>query len=443
MSETSPSLPLAADPPDLPMARGRVRLQTLVLIRWVAVSGQALALLLVHYGLGFQLPLGSALAVVAISILLNVVVFLVYPSSTRLTDRGAALYLAFDLVQLAALLFLTGGLTNPFTLLFLVPVTISATILSLHSTVVLGLLAFCCIALLGFFHLPLPWTEPGLDLPRLYQLGLGVALVLGMSFLAIYAWQVAAEARRMSDALAATQLALAREQRLSALGALAAAAAHELGTPLGTIVVAAKELSREVAAAPPVMQDIVDDVALIAAQAQRCREILARLSRRPEHEPDSEAFTRLPLGGLVEAAADPHRRDNIELTVLLQEDVQPIVPRSPEILHGLGNLVENAMDFARSEVQLSIAWDTREIRVDVLDDGPGFNIDILSALGDPYVTSRAGDGGMGLGVFIAKTLLEHTGATVQFGNRPGGGAMATVRWSRTALQRWSIRSDLA
>lgn len=411
---------------------GRVRLQTLVAIRWIAVIGQTLTLLLVHYGLDFRLPLGATLSVVGVSAALNVALFLLYPSSTRLSDGGAALYLAFDIVQLAGLLYLTGGLENPFALLVLVPVTISATILRQISTILLGGLAFLCITLLAFWHLPLPWPEPGFALPLFYLFAVWAALILGMGLVAIYASQVAAEARRMSDALAATQMALAREQQLSALGGLAAAAAHELGTPLGTIAVAAKELSREVPPGSP----LAEDVALIAGQAARCRDILARLSRRPEDEEGGEAFSFLPIAGLVEAAATTHRDAGVRVeTVLVGSGPQPVVARSSEIIHGLGNLIENAVDFARQRVELRIGWDEREVRVEILDDGPGINIDVLSALGDPYVTTRPDDGGMGLGVFIAKTLLEHTGARVRFGNRPGGGAAVTATWPRRLLER--------
>lgn len=420
-----------------PAARGRVRLRTLVLIRWVAVAGQTGALLFVHYGLGFPLPVVPTLALVAASALLNIAVSWRWSASTRLSDRGAAGYLAYDILQLAALLSLTGGLHNPFSLLFLAPVTISATILSLRSTLWLGLLALACMSLLTFLHLPLPWPGGEHPLSHLYIAGIWVALVIGMVFLAAYSWRVVAEARRMSDALAATQMALAREQRLSALDALAAAAAHELGTPLGTIAVVAKELRRELSADSP----LAEDVALLSSQAARCREILARLSRRPEDESD-RTFGIVPLEALVASAAAPHRREGIALEIVTKGDPtaaqgrgrQPMVPRRPEIVHGLGSVIENAVDFARSSVRLEVAWDARDIRVEVLDDGPGMATDILGALGEPYVTNRPETGSMGLGVFIAKTLLERTGADLRFANRPGGGAKVAVTWPRDILE---------
>lgn len=405
------------------------RLHTLIVLRWLAITGQTLAILFVHFGLDLRLPLGLCLATVAVLIAVNVVSFMLFPSSHRLTDRGAAAFLALDIVQLAVLLYLTGGLGNPFSLLMLVPVTISATILSLASTVVLGGLAVTATLLLAELHLPLPWSEGGLVLPPLYLAGVAAALLLGLGFISVYTWRVAAEARRMSDALATTQIALAREQRLSALGGLAAAAAHELGTPLGTITLVAKELVREL----PPGEPAADDVRLLLAEAQRCRDILASLARRPTPE---DPFPELPVAALVEEAFGPHHRNGIELAVRIRgSGPQPLVPRLPEILHGLGNLAENAFDFARAHIDVAIDWDEARIAVTIADDGPGLSSDMLGALGEPYVTSRPEDGGMGLGVFIAKTLLGHTGAQVAFGNRPGGGCEATVTWARRLLEK--------
>jgi two-component system sensor histidine kinase RegB len=414
----------AADEP-----AGRVRLQTLVLLRWIAIIGQLLAILFVHFGLNFKLPLLSALGVVGISALLNIVLFVVYPTAKRLSEPGAALYLAFDLVQLCILLFLTGGIDNPFTVLILVPVTVSATILSLRSTVVLGLLAFILAVVLTVYHFPLPWNDATEALrPELLQWGNLIALVLGTLFIAAYAWQVAEEARRMSDALAATQMALAREQQVSALGGLAAAAAHELGSPLGTIAVVVKEIGRDL----PPGHALSEDIALLQSQVERCRDILARLSRRPSATSDPEAFADLGIANMMEMVAQPWRRDGIAFAVqLIGTGMPPLLPRRPEILHGLGNLMQNAMEFARSRVDVEVDWDDRLIRLRILDDGPGMNVDILSALGEPYVTSRPDSGGMGLGVFIAMNLLRRSGASVAFANRPAlGGTQVEVNWPR-------------
>jgi len=332
-------------------------------------------------------------------------------------------------MQLAALLYLTGGLSNPFALLFLVPVTISATILSLQSTLCLGLLAVLAVTGLAYDHLPLPWEGGGLRMPDTYLAGTWVALVLGMAFIAIYASQVAAEARRMSDALGETRLALAREQQLSALGGLAAAAAHELGTPLSTIVLVSKELARDLPAGSP----LAEDVALLRSEALRCRDILAQLSHKPTGQ-DPASFAPLPIAGLVEAAAQPHHRQGIAVAIRsIGDGVQPTLQWSLEIVHGLGNLIQNAVDFARSAVDIAISWDAKTIGVTICDDGPGIGVEMMSALGEPYTTSRPDDGGMGLGIFIAKTLLEHTAAQVAFANRPSGGCEVAITWRRALL----------
>jgi two-component system, sensor histidine kinase RegB len=416
------------------VAQGRIRLLTLVLIRWFALVGQLLAILIVKYVMGFDLPLGLALAAVGASALLNVAVSVRYTKSKRLSNGEAAVSLAYDIVQLAALLFLTGGLGNPFSILFLVPVTISASVLSLRSTLWLGLVALICISLLAGFHMPLPWPGVAPPLPQLYVTGIWAALVLGMGFISVYAWRIAEEARRMASALAETQHVLAREQKMSALGGLAAAAAHELGTPLGTIALVAKEVALQL----PEGSEMAEDMSLISSQTARCREILGQLSRSPEAEGRAGEFSRVGLATLMEEAADSYRSVDVSISVEIKGvPWTEFVPRHPEVLHGLGNFIENAADFASSHVAVEGTWDEGSLTLRVADDGPGYSAGILTRLGEPYVTSRKfdddGGGGMGLGVFIAKTLLERTGAQVIFGNQRGGGAEVVITWTKSAL----------
>lgn len=413
-----------------PAARGPVRLQTLILLRWITVVGQALTVLIVHFGFEFDLPLVPSLWIVGLLAVVNIALFVAYPSSKRLSDRGAALSLGFDLVQLSALLYFTGGIGNPFASMLLVPVTIGATFLDLRRVVLLGLFALVCATFLVFHYELLPWGEEDLILPWLYLVGHWAALVLGGAFLAIYARQLSGEARRMSDALAETQSVLAREQRLSALGGLAAAAAHELGTPLGTIAVVAKELTRDLPAGSPQ----AEDAALLVSQAQRCRDILARFARRPEDETGGDVFAFPTIAALVESAVEPHRGSDVEVVIDVQDGDPPLVRRRPEIVQGLANLLENAVDFATAEVTVTVRWGSERIMIRIEDDGPGFGVDILSALGEPYVTTRAEAGGMGLGVFIAKTLLERTGARLAFANRRSGGAAIEITWPRAILE---------
>lgn len=421
---------------------GPIRLRTLILIRWVAISGQLVSLLAVHYSLGFELPLLPTLGAVGLSALVNVLSTVLWPPQTRLGDTDAALYLGYDVIQLSVLLALTGGLQNPFALLFVVPVTVAATILSLRSTVVLCTLALVCISLVAIFHWPLPWDGSPLVLPPVYMTGLWAALVLGTVFIAAYIFRVSAEARRMSDAYEALQSALAKEQRVSALGALSAAAAHELGTPLSTILLVTKEIARDLPAGSP----LEHDMRLLVEQTARCREILGRLSGLSHGALDSP-FGRLPVSALAEAAAAPHRPRERRVVILPRAlghstALEPETARRAEIMHGLGNLVENAVEFSREVVELHVGWDDKRVMIDVLDDGPGFPPGLLAELGEPYVSTRREAGRLGLGLFIAKTLLERTGAEIVFRNRQGGGAQVSVAWPRVVLENLAAEGSL-
>ena len=420
--------------PGVTVLPGRVRIRTLVITRWIAVGGQVVTLLVVSEGLRAELPMAWAMGAAGASAALNIWIGLKSGLTGWHSDRAAALYLAYDILQLAVLLYLTGGLGNPFSLLLLVPVTISATILSLGSTVSLTLLAFICISFLSVLHLPLPWPGASLILPPIFTLGTWVALALGMAFLSFYAWRVAEEARRMSDALAETQLALAREQSLSSLGALAAAAAHELGTPLGTIALVGKELAAEL----PADSSHGEDVRLLNSQVARCRDILAKLASDPTGG-EGEPFPEVTIRAMILALAETLGREGVLFEVTAQGDTaiqseEPIVRRSAELQQGLANLIDNAFEFARHVVRADVTWEGNEVRIEISDDGPGFPADILGELGEPYISSRREQGRMGLGVFISKTLLERTGATVRFANRRrGGGAVVAISWPRIAI----------
>ena len=433
---------------------GRVRLRTLSNLRWLAIAGQSAALFLVYFALGYSLPILYCAIAIAISAALNTLLGLRYAPAHRLSNREATFYLAFDVLQLASLLYLTGGIENPFALMFVAPVVIAAATLNLGNVLVLAFIAFASVSLIAIVHRPLPWPEgTPLDMPQLYLAGIWTALVIGIGFTSVYAWRIASESARMSAGLAATQLALSREHRLAALGALATAAAHELGTPLGTIAIVARELERSLGE----HSAEVEDVRLLRAQAERCRAIIARLAN-PE-EAMLGATARLPLGALLDDIAGPHRGEDLEITVTVTpspssrekgEAAQPQVWRAPELLHGLGNIIENAADFANTLVAVNARWDSQYLIIEVADDGPGFAPEIFDALGEPYITSRPGHHalgdsemgpqgsldkheGMGLGFFIAKILLEQTGGQVEAENPPEGGAKVSVRWQRGVI----------
>lgn len=419
--------------------RRDVRLDTLVRLRWLAIIGQTTAVFLVYYGFNFDLPIWTCLAVISLSAWLNIALRLRFHMTQRLAPDRAAWLLAFDIAELAALLFLTGGLQNPFAFLFLAPVLLSATALPPKFTLLLGGFAVLCATLLIFVHFPLPWDrdEP-LRLPAIYIMGIWFSILLAIGFIGVYAWQITEEARQLSDALAATELVLAHEQHLSQLDGLAAAAAHELGTPLSTISVIAKELENAIAADAP----HGDDIRLLREQASRCRDILGKIT---ELSSSTAPFNLTPLTAFIEEAVAPHRNFGVEIEVMTHRDggKEPIAARNPAILYGIGNLLENAVDFANKHVMVFIRWSENTVEVVIEDDGPGFAPEILDRVGEPYVTSRRRYAhqsdeeptGLGLGFFIAKTLLERSGASISVENRSKGGARIVLNWRRTDFEQ--------
>jgi two-component system sensor histidine kinase RegB len=431
-----------------------VRLNTLVRLRWLAVIGQTTAVLVVYWGLEFELPIWACLSVIALAAWLNVALRIRFASMQRIEPDRTAWLLAFDTAELAVLLFLTGGLQNPFAFLFLGPVLISATALPPRMTLMLGSFAIACATLLIFVHGPLPWDDdPPLELPAVYVTGVWLSILLAISFIGLHAWQIAEDSRQLADALAATELVLAREQHLSQLDGLAAAAAHELGTPLATITLIAKELA--LAIKPD--SEHAEDVRLLNEQAKRCREILGKLTELSSGDP----FDRMKLSTLIEEVVAPHRYFGVAISVALAPGdfasrdpassgpAEPVGGRNPAILYGLGNLIENAVDFAHARVEVAAFWSGHDVDVTIADDGPGFAAEIMDRIGEPYVTTHQrkrgnmdGGGsalasGLGLGLFIAKTLLERSGATLNFENLPfpDRGAMVRVHWERSDFER--------
>ena len=422
-------------------AFGRTRLRTLVSLRWMAIAGQAAAVLFVHYVLRFDLPLAACLAAVGASAWLNVALMAVFPSQHLSSPAETAGQLIFDTIQVSVLIGLTGGLQNPFLLMILAPVTVGASRLLPAYAALLALVALACCGGMWLWGLDLPWGPEGLDIPPLYQAGQLAAVSIGLVFFSISSWRTGRDESKLVSALDAVQAVLAREQQLSALGALAAATAHELGTPLATIHLAARELGRSIKPDHPARED----VDLIIDQAERCRLILKQISQR-RHMTDA-AMARATLPGLIEEAVEPHRGSGIHVQCSCSSltgggetnEKPPDVIRKPEIIHALGAFVENAVSFAAKEVSVNARWSDEEVRIYITDDGPGFAPSVLAKLGEPYFTERKLEqrgGGMGLGFFIACTLLERTGARVTPYNRqlPAKGAVIRIVWPREAIE---------
>ncbi|SMO72042.1 ActS/PrrB/RegB family redox-sensitive histidine kinase [Paracoccus laeviglucosivorans] len=410
-----------------------IRLRTLILLRWVAIIGQSAAVAMALL-IGAHLTLWPVLMVIGLAVLLNLILML--SASRRISAIEAAWQLGFDLAQVAALLSLTGGLTNPFAVLLLAPVTVAATALPGRQLIALGFATFIMVTLAAFMARPLTFSEGRIaTLNEPLIVGTWLAIIIAALFFAFYARTVAAEIIATSDALFAARMALEREQKLQHLGGVVAAAAHEMGTPLATIKLVSSELADEIASALPEREDLAEDLALLRQSADRCSGILKSMGSAGR---DDLLFRIAPLSEVIKEAAAPHRNRGIRIRVEIAQDA-PSIKRDAALIHGLRNLIQNAVDFARVEVLIEASFDKREIRLRIADDGPGFPAALLPKIGDPFLTTRprAEDGrsyeGLGLGLFIAKALLERSGAAMRFGNRQRG-AQVSVIWPRSVIE---------
>ncbi|NNE88942.1 MAG: ActS/PrrB/RegB family redox-sensitive histidine kinase [Silicimonas sp.] len=419
-----------------------VRLRTLIVLRWIAIFGQLAAITVAQRLFNLDLNVGLCFLAIGASIIANLIAVFVYPENKRLSEGEVARMLIFDIFQLTFLVFLTGGLNNPFAVLIIAPVAISAMALKPATTALIAAISICLVSILAFVHLPL-MTRDGaiMQIPPVFVFGFLAAIIIGVVFLSVYAGRVTSEVHAMSEALAATQMALAREQKLTDLGGVVAAAAHELGTPLATIKVASAELIEELSD-----EELRQDATLIRDQADRCRDILRSMGQAGK---DDLMLRHAPFAAVIREAAEPHANRGIDLhydvasASSTKNLKQPIIERRPEIIHGVRNLIQNAVDFARANIWIDLAWDERLLTLRIIDDGPGFSPTVINRIGDPFVRRRKRDGrqgyeGMGLGLFIAKTLLERSGAEMTFanGSEAGGttgertGAVVEARWRR-------------
>ena len=432
---------------DFRLLRRSVRLDTILRLRWLAALGQLAAIFIVEQGLEFDVEVVPCLAIIGFSALLNLVLQIWFNPMERLEPAFAAALLALNIIELAGLLFFTGGLQNPFSFLFLAPVLISATALPIRLTIALGVLAVGCASVLVFLYFPLPWdSDDPLVLPPIYLFGVWLSILVAIGVTSLYAFQVAEEARKLSDALAATELVLAREQHLTQLDGLAAAAAHELGTPLSTIFLLSRELEQDLNDKP----ELAADIKTLREQAQRCRDILAKIAQLSS---SGAPFDHMPLSTLIEETVAPHRDFGvaIKVRIAVSGTPEPTGARNPAIIYGVGNILENAVDFARNSVEVNAWWDAETVEIVISDDGPGIPPDLLKRIGEPYLSRRrerqetqGTRSGLGLGVFIARTLLERTGAKVSFTNRvfPDHGAVVQIVWPRSRFEVKDAAAEL-
>ena len=430
-----------------------IRLRTMIFIRWVAVTGQLAAIIIAFQYFELALNLSLCFFAVGLSALANIVASLFFPESKRLSELENVFMILFDLFQLAFLLFLTGGLNNPFSFLLVAPVVVSAAALKKKSTIIIGSAAVLIVTLLSYFFVPLE-TLSGktLTIPDIFLFGNWVAISTGIVFLAFYSNRVTSELNTMSDALFATQAALSREQKLTDLGGVVAAAAHELGTPLATIKLTSSELIEELKNFP----ELHDDAILIRDQADRCGDILNGMGGAGK---DDLQMHQTLLAEIIREAAEPHSQRGVTIETKISDGHkggidEPYIIRRPEIIHGLRNMIQNAVDFATSKVWVESSWTKESITITISDDGYGYPPNLLGRLGDPFLgtkigkENRQGYEGMGLGLFIAKTLLERTGAKISFSNgdrnqtsahskREASGAIVEIYWPRKKVESTS------
>ena len=410
--------------------------KALVLIRWIALFGQSAALFAVFFFFDFAPPFLSAFGIILVGVALNIWQARRTRHVTQTSALELLLALSFDVIQLAGLLYLTGGLTNPFSILLLAPIAVSAALLDFRSTAVLVILVGVSATLLSRFHLPLPLLSDRFVLPPLYLTGLLSALMVSALFISFYVWWLADKSRRTSASLVATQLVLEREQRIENLGTLAAAAAHKLGTPLNTITLISHDLQDRLKQQPN-SQTLSEDINLLIDESERCRVILSELDRDVNTDRFADDVT-MPVSQVLQTMLDPKLTELstlLELTAgALDESSEPLSKPLPDLKYTLETLLDNARDYAVSAIKLDIGWTATDIDISLSDDGPGFSPNILARIGQPGNSSRDGrDGHRGLGLFLAVTLVNSLGGQIDIYNEEVGGAAVHITIPRERL----------
>ena len=401
---------------------------TLTILRYIAIIGQILAISIVYYYLKLPFPIRESYLIISLGLVTNL--YLQFGIKiNQLKDFFAAPFLLYDLIQLSALLYLTGGIFNPFSFLLVIPAIVSSTFLSMGTTIILGLITSLLLFLLSFYYLPLPGID-FMSFPEIYKTGILVSILIGLIFLSYFGIRFAGEKKKTEEAFKKLQEVIYKEYELESLGGQAAAAAHSLGTPLATISVVAKELKKEIGD----NNEFSKDIDLLISQSKRCSEILKRISKKQIEE--DKFFSSTKLEDLLEEIINSFKETSSkEITLVSENDRNKIdILRSAEMIYGLRNFIGNAIKFSKSKVNIFLISDDKEIKVTVNDDGPGFPKDIIEQLGEPYIKSKStelnSNSGLGLGTFLGKTLLERQNAKLLFKDDKNlGGASVVISWS--------------
>ena len=407
---------------------------TLTILRYIAIFGQFIAVNIVFYNLELNFPIKESYAIIFFGLLTNI--FLQFRVKVnQLKDTYASLFLLYDLFQLSILLYLTGGILNPFSFLLIVPAIVSSTFLSMGTTIILSLITSLMLFLITHFYLPLPGMNVSTFIvPNFYKFGLLISILIGLVFLSYFGIRFSGETKKRSEALNKLQEVIAKEYELESLGGLAAAAAHSLGTPLATISVVAKELKKEIGN----NKEISKDIDLLISQTKRCSEILKKISKKQISEDNFLNFIKLE--DLLEEIINSFKETSSKQIILFtQNDQNKIdIQRTPEIIYGLRNFIGNAVKFSKSVVKINLISNDKKIEIKINDDGPGIPDDIINKIGEPYIKSKSkelsSNSGLGLGTFLGKTLLERQGANLLFRkNDDLGGALVNIKWSPDAF----------
>jgi len=409
--------------------------RTLVILRWIAIVGQFFTISIVYFFLSFELPFFYCSVIILAGVLSNI--YLQFKvRENQLNNFSSTIYLLYDLVQLATLLYLTGGITNPFTILLIIPAIVSSTFLTLRSTLNLSFTTIIVLVVLTLYHLPLPYSgDLHFHVPNYYLYAIPIAVITGLIFLTYFGARFGIESRKRTEALNKLELILAKEHELESIGIQAAAAAHSLGTPLSTITVVAKELEKEIGNNPKYSKDIN----LLLTQAKRCGDILKKLSQ--DTLAADSFLDDIKLDELLNGIVRSYREiSNKKLSVIVEKnEINPRIERTLEITYGLRNFIGNAVKYSKSLVEINLESDNEITQVKVCDDGPGFSPDVKDVLGEPYIRSKdnkiSSKSGLGLGTFIGKTLLERMKANIIFDKCPKtNGAMVIIRWQTNSLR---------
>ena len=404
-----------------------VLITNLIKIRWIAIFGQLITLLVIYFILKFSIPFTECLVVVLLSVIINFISYLIQKNNSTLNDQKTFLFLIFDISQLVGLLYLTGGIFNPFIILILAPIIISASYLSAFWTILLSLYSILLILIINFNFIPLNWDQNFIT-PSIYNFGILIALIITMIFISIYAYLFASSSRKISSALSETKLKLFNQKKTTEVAYLSAAAVHELSTPLNTIFIILNDLLKEKVFVKNTI--LMKDIELLKSQADRCKEILLRLSKNPQNLKDN-FFEKIRIIDLIKLNFDKFN-DNKKLRFIYDSfSKENKIYFKDEINYALGNIIQNSIVYSKSEIKIFLKSSDNEFFIKIVDDGNGFSKDVLDKIGEPYISKNKQ--GMGLGIFITKNLIENMKGNIVFYNSINNGAVVEIKFDKTFL----------